>query len=570
MRKGRIGRAAPAPSPVQMNLLLDDVDVLETTGDLASADVRGVEHDSRRVVAGDLFCCLPGAGTDGHDHARDALLRGAVGLVCEHRVPDSEVCGASGGAAVPQAIVGPGGARPAMARIAAAFWGYPSRHMLMAGITGTNGKTTVAHLLAAVLEHAGHPTTVIGTLTGTRTTPEATDLQRLLAEVRDRASFERSGAGTAAGTPERSSAGTPERSSASDQGHGSHGPAHPGVRRTDAAQQLQPAVAMEVSSHALVQSRVDAVHFDVAVFTNLSHEHLDFHGTMDAYFDAKAALFTPERAVRGVVNADDPWGRRLLADPRIPLVAVRSDAASHVLLEAGRSHFSWRTQQVEVAMTGAIGVQNSVMAAEAAVALGVEPPVVAAGLGAAAPVPGRLEAVAVPGRGGPPFTVLVDFAHTPAGLEAALVEARRLVAPAGRVLVVFGCGGERDPDKRPLMGAVAARMADVVVVTSDNPRHEDPEAIIEAILAGVNLAVPGAGGGIELLRDTDRRSAIDQVVEKARPRDVVVVAGKGHETTQDLGGRVVPFNDRDVVLEALSARWPGDPRSWAPSPVVGV
>jgi len=504
-----------------MNLLLDNVDVLETMGDLASADVLGVEHDSRRVVAGDLFFCLPGSGTDGHDHAREAVVRGAVGLVCERRLPEPEVQGATGGKSVPQAIVGPGGARPAMARIAAAFWGFPSHDILMAGVTGTNGKTTVAHLLAAVLDHAGHPTTVIGTLTGTRTTPEATELQRILAGVRDQHSGERSRAVGAGAGP-----------------------------------QPQPAVAMEVSSHALVQARVDAVHFDVAVFTNLSHEHLDFHGTMEAYFDAKASLFTPERAVRGVVNADDPWGRRLLAAARIPLVAVTSDAASHVTLEPGRSRFTWRSQPVDVATTGAIGVQNSVMAAEAAVALGVEPPVVAAGLGAAAPVPGRLEAVAVPAPDGPPFTVLVDFAHTPAGLEAVLVEARRLAGKTGRVQVVFGCGGERDPMKRPLMGEVASRLADVVMVTSDNPRGEDPEAIIEAILAGATRSASRAGSATELLRESDRRSAIERVVGTARPGDVVVVAGKGHETSQDLGNEVVAFSDRDAVLQALGTRSP--------------
>jgi UDP-N-acetylmuramoyl-L-alanyl-D-glutamate--2,6-diaminopimelate ligase len=518
---GRTEHTAPNLPPVQMNLLLDDVDLLETAGDLASADVQGVEHDSRRVVAGDLFCCIPGSGTDGHRHAREALLRGAVGLVCERRIASAELVGVHGGDKVPQAIVGPGRGRPAMARIAAAFWGFPSRQLLMAGTTGTNGKTTVTHLLASVLEHAGHATTVVGTLTGTRTTPESTELQRILAGVRDA----------------RKVAG-------------------------GATEGLVPAVAMEVSSHALVQSRVDAVHFDVAVFTNLSHEHLDFHGTMEAYFDAKASLFTPERAVRGVVNADDQWGRRLLEDARIPLVAVRSDDASDVRLEAGRSCFRWRTQRVEVAMTGAIGVQNSVIAAEAAVALGVEPPVVAAGLGAAASVPGRLEAVALAGGEGPPFTVLVDFAHTPAGLEAALLDARRLAGERGRVHVVFGCGGERDVEKRPLMGAVAARLADAVMVTTDNPRREDPAVIVDAILAGAEGSARGAPPGAEILTDLDRTSAIWRTLGSARPGDVVLVAGKGHETTQDLGVEVQAYSDRDVVAKLLGERWGGDPSSW--------
>ena len=254
-----------------MNLLLDEIEVVETAGDPGRADVRGIAHDSRLVQPGDLFCCLPGVLGDGHEFAAEAVSRGAVGLLCEHRIaglPDDRAV---------QAVVAPGSARPAMARLAAAFWGHPSRQLAMVGVTGTNGKTSVTHLLGAVLAGTGRATRVIGTLSGARTTPESTELQRQLAELRD---------------------------------------AHRG-------EPLAPAVAMEVSSHALVQARVDAIHFDVAVFTNLSHDHLDFHGDMEAYFAAKASLFTPERAVRGVVNAEDRWGRRLLADARIPLVAVR-------------------------------------------------------------------------------------------------------------------------------------------------------------------------------------------------------------------------------------------------------
>ncbi|HEX3946372.1 MAG TPA: Mur ligase family protein, partial [Acidimicrobiales bacterium] len=257
-----------------MTLLLDEIDVLETVGDPATVEVRGIEHDSRRVGPGDLFCCLPGRGADGHRFAAEAVDRGAIGLVCEHLLPVTGVV---------QARVAPGEARPAMARLAAAYWGFPSRDLTMAGITGTNGKTTVAHVLGAVLASTGRATRVIGTLSGPRTTPESTELQRTLAEVRGAAP---------AGRP--------------------------------------AAVAMEVSSHALAQSRVDGIHFDVAVFTNLSHDHLDFHGTMEAYFAAKAALFAPERAVRGVVNAEDRWGRRLLAEARIPMVAVRGDVASQL------------------------------------------------------------------------------------------------------------------------------------------------------------------------------------------------------------------------------------------------
>ncbi|HUA95277.1 MAG TPA: Mur ligase family protein, partial [Acidimicrobiales bacterium] len=290
------------PAPVQMNLLLDEVDVVETSGDPATVDVRGVTHDSRLVAPGDLYCCVPGRLDDGHRYAAEAVSRGAVGLLCEHLVDglaDDRVV---------QAVVGPGRVRSAMARVAAAFWGFPARSLLMAGVTGTNGKTSVTHLLGAVLRHAGRPTTVLGTLSGARTTPEATDLQRLLAEVRD---------------------GAPKAGDA----------------------MAQPAVAMEVSSHALAQSRVDGIHFDVAVFTNLSHDHLDYHGTMEDYYQAKASLFTSERAVQGVVSADDRWGRRLLAEARIPVVPVSRADASNIQLSAGCSTFTWRSLPVRLAMT---------------------------------------------------------------------------------------------------------------------------------------------------------------------------------------------------------------------------
>lgn len=527
MRVDRALRPALVPGPVRMNLLLDDVDVLEMAGDPSAVDVRGVVHDSRLVEPGDLFVCLPGTSTDGHAHVDQAVERGAVGIVCEHPVPVPPA------RPVVQAVVGPGGARPAMARLAASFWGFPSRDLLMAGVTGTNGKTSVAHLLGAVLGHTGRPTTVIGTLSGAHTTPEATELQQLLAEARDAGRRTRGAPGGGAGN-------------------------------------LQPAVAMEVSSHALVQSRVDTIHFDVVAFTNLSHDHLDFHGTMEAYFAAKASLFTPERAVQGVVDAEDRWGRRLLAGAGIPVVAVRSGDASDVELEAGRSAFTWRSQRVTLAMTGAVSVRNALLAAEAAVLLGVPPADAAAGLSGATPVPGRLETLATPGRGGPPFAVLVDYAHTPAGLEVVLGEARRLVGSGGRVLVAFGCGGDRDRAKRPLMGAAATRAADLAVLTSDNPRSEDPLAIIEEVLGGVVPSARDALATGRLVVEPDRRRAIDRVIGEAGVGDVVVIAGKGHETTQEIGAERLPFDDRSVTTEALCARWPGDPAGWVPARTKGV
>jgi len=496
-----------------MNLLLDEIDVLETAGDPSAADVRGIEHDSRRVRGGDLFFCLPGRGTDGHEHAAAAAARGAVGLVCERLVTETL------DRPLPQARVAEGTIRPAMAALSAAFFGHPSRRLVMAGVTGTNGKTTVTALLAAILAAAGHPSSTIGTLSGARTTPESPELQAELARIVD------------AAPP-----GGPE-----------------------------PAVALEVSSHALVQARVDGVHFDVVVFTNLSHDHLDFHGTMEAYFAAKASLFTPERAVRGVVNADDEWGRRLIDEARIPVVAVRREGASDVTVAPGRTSFTWRGQHVVMALTGAVNVDNALMAAEAAVALGIGPETVAAGLAAARPVPGRMEVVAAPGRTGPPFTVLVDFAHTPTGLEVALAESRRLAGPGGRVLVAFGCGGDRDRAKRPLMGAAATSLADVAYVTSDNPRREDPAAIIDEILAG---AVPSRSDALaagRLVVEPDRHRAIASIVAAARAGDVVLIAGKGHETHQEIAGRRVDFDDRTEATGALATSWPGEPADWAPA-----
>jgi UDP-N-acetylmuramoyl-L-alanyl-D-glutamate--2,6-diaminopimelate ligase len=485
-------RASTPRQPfVRMTLLLDDIDVLETSGDPDAVDVTGVEHDSRHASPGTLFCCLVGRETDGHLHASEAVERGAVGLVREHDVGPLP-------REVVQVRVSPGTGRAAMARLAASFHGHPADSLLTAGVTGTNGKTTVAHMIGAVLEHAGHPTTVIGTLTGTRTTPESTELQRMFAAVRD---------------------------------------SHPAAPR--------PAVTMEVSSHALAQSRVDTIVFDVAVFTNLSHDHLDFHGTMEEYFAAKATLFEPGRAKAAIVDADDPWGRRLLEQVRIPAVPVTRAGVRDVRLEVGRSGFTWRDQRVDVPLTGMLNVTNAHLAAEAAVVLGVAPSVVAEGLSLARPVPGRTEVVDTADLG---FSVLVDYAHTPAALEAVLAEAARVAASrGGRTIVAFGCGGDRDAAKRPLMGTVAAKLADVVVVTSDNPRHEDPGAIIREVLSGIDPS-------FRPVVEQDRRRAIEIAIRRALPGDVVVVAGKGHETVQVVGDERLPFDDRAVAAEAVAAR----------------
>ncbi|HUC04690.1 MAG TPA: UDP-N-acetylmuramoyl-L-alanyl-D-glutamate--2,6-diaminopimelate ligase [Acidimicrobiales bacterium] len=495
-----------------MSLLFADIDFIEASGDLAAVDIGGIAHDSRRVVAGDLFCCVPGLVTDGHVHAGEAVERGAAGIVCEHLIP------ALLERPVVQARVAAGTMRPVMAQLAATFYGHPAQDLLMTGVTGTNGKTTVTTLLGSILDSTGRPANVLGTLSGARTTPEAIEVQRVLAAVRDR-------------------------------------------QRSDGRTH---AVVMEVSSHALVHARVDGIRFDVAVFTNLSHDHLDFHGTMESYFDAKALLFTPERAAIGVVNADDPWGLRLLGRARIPMVPVRMDGAGDVELGPGRSAFSWRGHRVRTPLTGAVNVANSLLAAEAALALGLGAGEVAEALGHVEPVPGRLQLIAAPSpvagtSDRPPFTVLVDYAHTPAGLETVLHEARGLAGTRGRVLVVFGCGGHRDQQKRPIMGGLASALADLAMVTSDNPRDEDPAAIIEDVMAGV----PASSDHVAV--EPDRHLAIGRMLERARPGDVVVVAGKGHETYQEIQGDRLPFDDVEEIRKALTDRYPAPPAAWVPT-----
>ena len=477
--------------------LLDDVAVAEVRGDTATV-VSSVEFDSRRAVAGALFCCVPGEHTDGHAHAADAVARGATSLLCEH------FCDLG----VTQVRVAPGGARPAMASVAAAFWGHPARALDTVGVTGTNGKTTVTQLVRSVLEADGRPTGVVGTLGGARTTPEAPDLQRTLA-----------------------------------------GMVSDGSR----------AVAMEVSSHALIQHRLDGIVFDVAVFTNLSRDHLDYHGTMEAYFEAKASLFAPQRCRHAVVVADDAWGALLLERLRplesahFAVTAVRADEASDVELAVGSTRFTWRGRPVVLPLSGRFNVENALVAAAVGRALGVDGDRVAEGLSSAPPVPGRMELVGA----GAPVAVLVDYAHTPAGLSVALDAARSLAGP-GRVLCVFGCGGDRDAGKRSQMGTVATAGADEVVLTSDNPRSEDPLAIIDAIRAG---AVEGA----VVMVEPDRSAAIVLAVGRARPGDVVLVAGKGHEVTQTTGRGTVPFDDRVEAAHALAGRFgpvagpPGEP-----------
>jgi UDP-N-acetylmuramoyl-L-alanyl-D-glutamate--2,6-diaminopimelate ligase len=484
---------------VQLQELLADVDVLDVRGD-ASVEVITLEHDSRRVEPGACFACIVGQGTDGHRHAPSAVDAGAVALLVERQLD----------LGVPEARVAD--VRRALGPAAARLYGIPSASVRCLGVTGTNGKTTTTHLLEAIAAAAGERVGLIGTV-GARiagqplpvehTTPEATDLQRLLAHMRD-----------------------------------------DGVRT----------VAMEVSSHALAQHRIDGTHFAAVCFTNLSRDHLDYHRTLDDYFETKARLFDPTRADAAAVNLDDPRGTDLAARCRarglpVTTFGANRDAdvvAADVRVTRDGSHVTLigrgERTPLQIHLLGSVNVANAVAAAVTARVAGFDPSAIATGLATVVNVPGRLERI----ESGQPFTVLVDYAHTPAALDAALRTARDLPGTQ-RVIVVFGCGGDRDPDKRPLMGEVAASQAEVVIVTSDNPRSESPNAIAAAILDGTR------GGSAEVHVELDRRQAIRRALTDAQPGDVVLIAGKGHEAHQIGGGAAVDFDDRVVAREELGA-----------------
>jgi UDP-N-acetylmuramoyl-L-alanyl-D-glutamate--2,6-diaminopimelate ligase len=485
---------------VQLHELLDGLDLVEVRGSTDIA-VRSVVHDSRAVEPGALFCCIPGDQVDGHTFAGDAVARGAVALLVE-RVLELDV---------PQIVVR--SVRVAIGPISARFFDNPSGAMDVLGVTGTNGKTTVTYLLEAIAAEAGKRAGVIGT-TGARigddvipmqfTTPEAPELQALLATMRDRGA---------------------------------------------------EAVAMEVSSHALDQHRVDGTRFAAACFTNLTHDHLDYHGSLAAYFDAKARLFTSDFTSRAAVGIDDEHGPALATLARQAGLDTRTYAlgrdadvvARSVELAADGSRFELdfgnATVDVELALVGRFNVINALGAAATAHAAGTAPVTIRDALSRPLTVPGRMERLVV----GQDFTVLVDYAHTPAALESALGAARGLVAPGAKVIVVFGCGGDRDREKRPVMGAIAATGAEVAILTNDNPRSEDPAAIASDVLAGVPGDAPQPR--VEL----DRRAAIHAAVDAARAGDVVVIAGKGHESGQTARGETVPFDDRIVAREELKA-----------------
>jgi len=462
-----------------------------TSGD--TVEVLDLAYDARAVTPGAAFFCVPGSTRDGHEFATEAVENGAVALVVERAVEPT----------VPQLVVPD--ARAAMATAADLFFGEPTRELEVAGVTGTNGKTTTAFLLYAVLEAAGRRPGLLGTVESrvggevrpvVRTTPEAIDLQRTFRELLDR-------------------------------GHRS--------------------VALEASSHASVLHRLDRVRFDALVFTNLSQDHLDFHETMEDYFRAKRRLFAGAAPPPAAVNIGDVWGRRLaqeLADVhRAPLITFgfAEDAEirpEELVLDGSGARFAAGGIEIRTSLRGRFNVENALGAVAAGLLLDVGEDEIATGIAGLGGVPGRFEAV----DEGQDFAVIVDYAHTPDSLDNVLRTARELAE--GRVLVVFGAGGDRDRGKRPLMGKIAADLADVVVVTSDNPRGEPPLAIIQDVLQG-------AGTAVEI--DPDRREAIGRAIAQAEAGDVVVVAGKGHEQGQEIAGRKEPFDDREVARAQLRA-----------------
>jgi UDP-N-acetylmuramoyl-L-alanyl-D-glutamate--2,6-diaminopimelate ligase len=458
----------------------------ELSGIAEKLVVSTVELDSRRCSPGSVFVCMPGTSTTGEAFVSEALERGAICVVASTPV-DAPVT----------VRVERSALRGVLASLSSAVVANPAAELTLAGVTGTNGKTTVTWLLHGILSTAGYSSSTIGTLTGERTTPSAPELHRELRVVADRA----------------------------------------------AASSSRGAVAMEVSSHALDQGRVDGLHFDVSVFTNLSHEHLDYHGTMERYFDAKATLFDESRSAGAVICVDDEWGTRLAARRTGPTIEVATAEAANVRSSIGATSFTWRSRSISTKLTGKVNVTNAMLALAAARELGLDEDDSTSAIATVPPVPGRLEVVDL----GTP-SVLVDYAHTPVALERVLRDLRSL-DERRRLVVVFGCGGNRDRSKRPIMGSVATRLADVVVVTSDNPRSEDPESIIDEILAG-------ADGAASVVREADREVAIISAVTAARDDDVVVIAGKGHETTQEIAGTLVALDDRAVARVALDSRRP--------------
>lgn len=452
-----------------------------------------VTHDSRQAGPGCLFVAIEGERFDGHDFVDDVIARGAPAVCVTHSVTRD----------VPELVVDD--TRQALGPLASSVHGDPSADVTVVGVTGTNGKTTVAHYVASIAASAGVKAGLMGTIhtrldgetvEAVRTTPEASDFQRVLAEMRDKGAA---------------------------------------------------LVAVEVSSHGLALARVRATRFAVAAFTNLSQDHLDFHGDMASYLVAKRRLFEEYEVGTAVVNIDDPAGEEIAGSHTGDLITVGRGGdvvASGAQARSGRTHFAlhtpWGSASVDAPLVGAFNVSNAAVAAASSVAAGLSFDDVVEGLESLQAVPGRFEIVS----GTNPVLVVVDYAHTPDGVSKAIAAARDL--SRGRVIALVGAGGDRDRAKRPLMGH-AVSDADLAVITSDNPRSEDPEEIAKAVLGGVALET-------DVIFDTDRRSAIQRAVDEAEEGDVVLVLGRGHEPMQEIGEERYPFDDREVARQALVNR----------------
>ncbi len=468
-------------------LLSDLIADIEGALDAINIDpeVNRVIHDSREVIEGDIFCCLRGEITDGHNYIQEAIDSGASAILAEE----------ASGFKIPTFLVE--NVRTVLPRVASRIVGNPSKEISVVGVTGTNGKTSVVSMLAEILRTHGISTATIGTLTGLLTTPESPELQREL------------------------------RKHCND-----------GVE----------VVAMEVSSHSLVQKRVDEIYFSTVAFTNLSHDHLDFHGGMESYYQAKALLFSREFSEKAVIATDSEYGhsyfeKAISSGMEVEAFSIKN---RNVVFEQESSSFDWRGERVTIPLGGPFAFANALLSAEIAIQLGLEVQEIIPGLNSLNGINGRFESLAVTQE----VSAIIDYAHTPSALAELLEGCRKIVA--GRIILVFGCGGDRDSKKRPLMGEVASTGADVNILTSDNPRNEDAEKIITEIASGMPVKPQ--------IVETDRQKAIEEAVNESEPGDLIIIAGRGHEEYQEIQGKAIPFSDRAVLLDVISKASPSGER----------
>lgn len=486
---------------MKLNKLIQDIPKIAVSEDLNNIEVKGIKYDSRQVKQGDLFVAIKGFKTDGHKFIKNALENGASAFIIE----DKNYCSDE----YPWVLVE--NSRIALADLSAVFFDHPSAKFLLIGVTGTNGKTTTTNLIAKIFEDQGHKVGLVGTIHNRigqkilpveRTTPEASDLQELFAQM-----------------------------------------AAEGVS----------CVVMEVSSHALDLARVKGCQFDIAVFTNLTQDHLDYHQSMEEYFKAKAKLFTGlgrensknYRKV-AVINGDDTWGQKLLSEITAEKISygMENDVnfkAENIIITSTGVSYRVNDNNITLQLTGKFNVYNSLAALAVAHSQGIPLEQAIKSLENVSGIPGRFQLV----EGTQDFAVIVDYAHTPDSLINILTTAREFAQ--GRIITVFGCGGDRDRTKRPLMGKAAAQYSDFTIITSDNPRTEDPEKIIEDILPGVKEIV----GPEKYQVITDRKEAIKEALKMAQKDDIILIAGKGHETYQEINGVKYPFDDKKIAEELL-------------------